>query len=330
MVPILKTIKKVPGGLMVVPLFLGCIINTFFPAALKIGSFTTALTQANPMMAIFFVCTGAGMSFKEAPRALKTGAVITIVKFATGVAIGLAVAHLMNDNLLGLSSLAIIAAMTNSNGGLYCALTGAYGTRTEVGAYVVTAINDGPFLTMLALGTAGLANIPFMSLVACVIPLIVGMILGNLDHEMREFLTKGSDALIMFFAFALGSGLSFGQLIKGGLSGIFLGVMTCLLGGVILIFFDLITGGTGVAGAALSSTAGNAASVPAAVADVDPSLAAISQIATPQVAGSVLTTAILTPQLLNFYRKLSDKYGWGKKALEKIKAEEAAVAAGEK
>ena len=128
----------------------------------------------------------------------------------------------MNDNFLGLSSLAIIAAMTNSNGGLCCALTGAYGTKTEVGAYVVTALNDGPFLTMLALGT----------------------------------------------------GLSFGQLIKGGVSGIFLGIMTTCLGGVILVFFDLITGGSGVAGAALSSTAGNAASVSAAVADVDPSLAA--------------------------------------------------------
>ena len=71
MVPILKTIKKVPGGLMVVPLFLGCIINTFFPAALKIGSFTTALTQANPMMAIFFVCTAPACPLRKLRALLK-------------------------------------------------------------------------------------------------------------------------------------------------------------------------------------------------------------------------------------------------------------------
>ena len=37
---IYKTINKVPGGLMVVPLFIGMVINTFFPHLLKIGGFT--------------------------------------------------------------------------------------------------------------------------------------------------------------------------------------------------------------------------------------------------------------------------------------------------
>ncbi len=41
---ILKTIEKVPGGLMVVPLFIGMLVNTFLPNMLKIGSFTEALT----------------------------------------------------------------------------------------------------------------------------------------------------------------------------------------------------------------------------------------------------------------------------------------------
>jgi 2-keto-3-deoxygluconate permease len=39
-VRIYKTITKVPGGLMVVPLFTGMVINTFFPHLLKIGGFT--------------------------------------------------------------------------------------------------------------------------------------------------------------------------------------------------------------------------------------------------------------------------------------------------
>ena len=41
-VPILDTINKIPGGLMVVPLVLGVLTNTFFPGVLNIGSFTTA------------------------------------------------------------------------------------------------------------------------------------------------------------------------------------------------------------------------------------------------------------------------------------------------
>jgi 2-keto-3-deoxygluconate permease len=42
---IYKTINKVPGGLMVVPLFIGMVINTFFPHLLKIGGFTEALSN---------------------------------------------------------------------------------------------------------------------------------------------------------------------------------------------------------------------------------------------------------------------------------------------
>jgi len=37
---IYKTVSKVPGGLMVVPLFIGMVINRFFPALLKIGGLT--------------------------------------------------------------------------------------------------------------------------------------------------------------------------------------------------------------------------------------------------------------------------------------------------
>ena len=42
-VRILGTMKKFPAGAMVIPLLLGCTVNTFFPEALKIGGFTTGL-----------------------------------------------------------------------------------------------------------------------------------------------------------------------------------------------------------------------------------------------------------------------------------------------
>lgn len=315
-VPIKRTIEKVPGGMMVVPLFIGCILNTFFPDALKMGGFVTALTQANPMMAMFFVIVGAGMTFKEAPKAMFRGTVLTLVKFLTGIGFGLLVAKVFNDNMLGLSSLAIIAAMTNSNGGLYLALTGELGTKTDSGAYVITALNDGPFFTMVALGTAGVASIPFSAMISIVIPIIIGMIIGNLDPEMKEFLSLGSSKIIPFFAFALGTGLTLDMLIKGGLAGILLGIMTTFVGGIILIIADKLTGGSGIAGASLSSTAGNAVATPAAIAEVDPSIASMASLATPQVAASTMTTAILTPLLTNLWVKFMKKKGWSKPADE--------------
>jgi len=299
------TIEKVPGGMMVIPLILGALIKTFFPEFLKIGGFTTAIA-ANPLaiLGVFLVCMGAGMEVKAAPTAIKIGVVQTLTKYGVAVIIGLLVSHFFGENgLWGISSLAFIAAMSSTNGGLYTALTAEFGTKEEVGAIAILSIKDGPFLTMIALGSAGLASIPFMTLVGVILPLVIGVILGNLDPDMRTFLSKAGMVMIPFFAFGLGCGINLETIYLAGFSGILLGLLTVVICGFFTILTDKATGGTGVAGAANSSTAGNAVATPAAVAMVDPSLASAAAIATPQVAAAVITTALLVPVLTAFIAK---------------------------
>jgi len=290
---------------MVIPLIMGALIKTFFPEFLKIGGFTTAIAT-NPLaiLGVFFVCMGAGMEVKAAPKALKIGVVQTLPKYGVAVIIGLMVSHLFGVNgLCGISSLAFISAMSSTNGGLYTALTAEFGTKEEVGAIAILSIKDGPFLTMIALGTAGLASIPFMTLVGVILPLVIGVILGNLDPDMRTFLSKSGMVMIPFFAFGLGCGINLQTIYLAGFSGILLGLLTVVVCGFFTVLTDKITGGTGVAGAANSSTAGNAVATPAAVAMVDPSLTAAAAIATPQVAAAVITTALLVPVLTAFIAK---------------------------
>jgi 2-keto-3-deoxygluconate transporter len=300
-----QAIEKFPGGMMVIPLLWGSILNTYFPHVLAIGSFSTQLAHgALPILAVFFVCMGAEIQLKTAPRALKQGAVITLSKLAVGIAIGLLVSHFFKGHeVLGLSSIAIIAAMTNANMGLYAALTQQFGDEVDRGALAVLSIQEGPFMTMIALGVSGLAKIPFTELIATILPIMIGMALGNLDPDMRKFLKAGGHLLIPFFAFGLGVGINLHAILAAGLSGILLGLMTLVLGFAVNIVAARLAGGTGVAGAAVSTTAGNAVATPTAIAAVDPHLGSLVAIATPQIAASTIITSLLTPLATAAYVK---------------------------
>lgn len=107
------TIEKVPGGMMVIPLIIGAIMNTVCPSFLDIGSFTTNLARgAMPILAVFLVCMGAEINLKAAPQVIKKGTVITLSKFIIGALIGLAVNKFMGTNgLFGLSALELLSLL---------------------------------------------------------------------------------------------------------------------------------------------------------------------------------------------------------------------------
>ena len=87
---ILKLVQKVPGGMMIVPLILGALCNSFIPQAIEIGGFTTALLKdgVNAFVAMFFVCSGSQIKLREAATPLARGTVLCLSKILIGAVIG--------------------------------------------------------------------------------------------------------------------------------------------------------------------------------------------------------------------------------------------------
>jgi len=334
------TLERIPGGLMLVPLLLGAALNTLDQAHLPwIESFLQSLgasstksghfellhlgavptqgvtspteslfkTGALTLIALFLFCVGSQMTVRIGARSLGKGALLTGAKFIAGTTVGLVIGKLSDPfhGFLGLSSLAIVAAMTNGNGGLFAALTGQYGNRSDIGALSVLSLNDGPFLTMLALGLMG-ERFPVVVFLAVLLPLALGMVLGNLDDDMRRFLQPGEKLLVPFFAFALGANMNLAAFTEWNLllGGVMLGLMTVIItGGTMWLALSPFKFRSRLSAFAEASVAGNAAATPAAIAAAaaaagSPNAAAYQSIvgvATAQISIAVILTALLCP-----------------------------------
>jgi 2-keto-3-deoxygluconate permease len=311
-VPIKRSIERVPGGMMIVPLLIGALFNTLAPQTPTFfGSFTGALFSdgALTILAVFYVCMGATIEVRSTPYIVRKGGALFLTKVIVAVVVGVILGHFLGETpvnggfFAGLSTLAVVAAMNDTNGGLYMALMGQFGRGEDVGAYSIMSIESGPFLTMLTLGAAGLSAFPWQALLGAIIPLLAGIILGNLDRDLRRFLSGDVPVMIPFFAFALGAGIDLSSIWRAGVIGILLGLAVVVVTGIFLFAADKVTGGTGTAGLAAASTAGNAAAVPAIVAAANPAYKPAAAQATLLVATSVVVTAVCVPFLTAWWAR---------------------------
>jgi 2-keto-3-deoxygluconate permease len=367
MLPIKKTIERVPGGMMIVPLFVGSLIGTIDKMHLQPVMDLLAWMGTKPigtekladgsvrqlyealflggdtfwqklfskeavltLVALFLFCASSQMNLRIGGRALLKGSILVSAKWLVGVIVALLWGWMSGDvyqGFLGLGVMTIIAAMTNGNGGMYAALTGQYGNRSDTGALSLLSLNDGPFLTLVGLtvlGAVGLLHggFPTAYLVATILPILIGMLLGNLDEDIRTFLAPGEKLLIPFFAFALGTNMNLANFLKGDVvaGGIVLGVMTTVItGGFGMLMYRLFGFRSQIAPIAEASTAGNATFTPVAIAGaavaaveaaklhgldtttlqtVADSYTRIKDTAVAQISIAVITTALLCPVLV--------------------------------
>lgn len=307
-----KCVERIPGGMMLVPLVLGAICRTFAPeAGHYFGSFTNGLISGTvPILAVWFFCMGATINLNATGTVLrKSGTLVVVKTLVAWVAVFIAAKFLPIEGIhsglfAGFSVLALCASMDMTNGGLYAAIMQQYGTKEEAGAFVLMSIESGPLMSMVILGTAGVASFEPHVFVGAILPFIIGFALGNIDKDLHEFFGKAVQTLIPFIGFALGNGIDLHVILETGLGGIILGVLVIVITGVPLMIADkYIGGGNGTAGIAASSSAGAAAANPMIIASMVPAFKPAAASATALVATSILFTAIVVPILTGMWAK---------------------------
>ena len=306
---ILNKMKNLPGGLVIIPLVIAVVLATFVPQVFQIGGYVTALFyEGNAcMMGFFLIVCGSMIDIKQVGMPLYKGVIMTGTKFLLGVIVGLIVGKICGpEGFLGIAPFVLIA---------------------DTGAISILSLNDGPFFTLIALGATGLANIPIKSLIAVLVPLLIGFIWGNLDKGFRDACKTAQPIVTFFMTISIGAKTDIKTILTAGASGIVLGLISAATAVIFFFVINLLLPKKerNAMGAAIGTTALNSAMTPAAVAEADPSMEGMVSMATAQCATASIITLFLCPFITAAFDKWMQKRqkgiyspeGW---AYDKVKA----------
>lgn len=297
---IINKIQKIPGGMMIVPMFITALINTFCPQALQIGGLTSALFTSKgtlTVIGIIMFLTGSQFKVSEIPMTLKRGGAICAGRLIIGFASAWFVMRFFGMNgFWGISAMAFTVAMVSTNPGIYIALASQYGDgvdRAAFGLLNVIAVPAAPILIMEAASGAG---IDYMSILATLAPFLIGMLLGNLDSKIRQLTGPSLPAMLPFLGFCFGASINLFAAVKSGGAGIILTLIYIVINVPLMFLLDRgILRRPGYGAVATCSVAGISVVVPMMLGQNNPAYAPYVESATAQLAMAVVFTSFITP-----------------------------------
>lgn len=297
---ILGHIQKIPGGMMIIPMFITAIINTFFPQSLQIGGLTTALFTSKGTLTVIGVImflTGCQFKVNEIPMTLKRGGAICAGRLIIGYAAAWLVMHFFGlEGFWGISAMAFTVAMVSTNPGIYIALVSQYGDgvdRAAFGLLNVIAVPAAPILIMEAASGAG---IDYMSILATLAPFVAGMFLGNLDEKIRQLTGPALPAMLPFLGFCFGASINLFAAVKSGVAGILLTIVYIVINVPLMLLLDRqILRRPGYGAVASCSVAGISVVVPMMLGANNSAYMPYVEASTAQLAMAVVFTSFITP-----------------------------------
>lgn len=318
MVDFYKLYKKVPGGMLIIPMILFAIINTLFPNLwTNLGDMSMYLFKSGTLAfaALILFSAGAGMDVKTIGVALKRSAVLTIVKLLIGFGCGFGFIKIFGiEGVAGVSAIAFVTCITSANPGVFMGLIQDYGEPADMGNFAILNIITTPAIPLLILATASGGSFNPLVIVSVLLPFVLGMIMGNLDPNLANIYKAATPIALPFMGCCFGSSINLVTAAKAGIAGIILSVSYIVIHLVFIGADKLINRRPGYCAAAMSSVAGIALIVPSMLAENEAFAPYISD-AVSQIALCILITSIASPYITKFVVK---KWGSPKCPLKKV------------
>lgn len=301
---ILKFVQSVPAGMLNVPMVVTAVVNTFFPQA-YVGGMTTSLFKSGTITLfglIVFLC-GTQFKLSQVISTLERGFVLLVAKMAIGVIGSLIVLRFFPPiGYLGISTIALVAALASTNPGTYLAICSQHGDEIDEKAFGPLNLVTVPSIAIFYMGLGSGNGLDYMVLVQVLAPFLIGMLVGNLDGELAEFFRPGTFIVLPFMGFCCGSAIDLRFVGSAGASGLLLTAFYIVTNLPILFLVDrYILWRPGYASFGVATAAANSITVPGLYAAVEPTFEPFVSAAAAQIAMVVVITAFLMPYLAGYF-----------------------------
>lgn len=145
----------------------------------------------------------------------------------------------------------------------------------------------------------GKPGVDYLSVLATLIPFLIGILLGNLDDHIQKMFAPGTVILLPFLGTSFGSNIDLSIAFRSSLSGLLITVLFFVLCFLPLIIIDrVLLKPPGYAVAATCSVAGLSMAVPAMAAGFNPAYTPYVDTAIAQIAFAVILTSITVPYVV--------------------------------
>lgn len=304
----LRYLNRIPAGTFLVPLLISALLYTFFPDLLAIGGLTEAFfggTSVNFIIGALTFFSGIGIDVKSLGKLLKRHGVILLVKLILSIILSLLFISIFGqDGILGISALAFTVAMSSANPAVYISIVNDLGDEVDQGAFGLVGLFGIPAVPLLIYGFTGSGGFDWSPVISTLIPLIVGIILGNLDSGFKKLFGSGVSVLIPVLGWNLGQGMNLLDVASSGVIGILLLIIYYIFMSVLVATDKYVLKNDGMPAMAMNAVSASAAAYPAIVAAANPSAQPYVSSAAAQILTLAIITIVVTPILS---RKVSEQ-----------------------
>ena len=304
----LEFMKKIPGGMLLIPMLISALFATFLPGIFMIGGMTEAFFTTkgiNYIVALICFCSSAALDFEKIKTVLKKQGSVLLVKIILCFVFSILFFRFFGmEGIWGISAIAFTTTICSLNPSLYLALVSDYGSESDKAAFGLTGLLCVPAFPMLVYSVSKASNVDWMPVISVLIPILAGIIIGNLDKDLGKFFSAAVPILTPFMGWAFGAGINLISAFKAGLEGIILTVIFYVISFPLIWLFETkVLKEDGITTFGITSIAGLSVAVPTIIAVADPSVAEIASVAVAQIAFGVVLTSIITPILTEKYAK---------------------------